>query len=65
MENKKASKPSLRSKIAKIIVIIQSNTTPKNKEESSKERERKFKFDLVALILKIIATIIAIFKLFK
>ncbi|MCI5083984.1 MAG: hypothetical protein MRY78_19960 [Saprospiraceae bacterium] len=65
MENNKAKKTSLRARIANIIVIVPSQKNPKDKESSVEDRKRKHKFDLIAMILKIIATLIAIFKLFK
>jgi hypothetical protein len=65
MEKNKAAKPSLRSRIANIIVVVpNAKKDPKDKASAEADRQRKFKFDLVALILKIIATLIAIFKLF-
>jgi hypothetical protein len=65
MENKPNThkdKLSIRERIANIIVIVQPAAT---KTEPEPKKPAKSGFDLVALILKIAGTLIALFKLFK
>lgn len=59
--SKKAPRKSLRTKLADIVVII----TPGNKPNKGESPQKKPGLAILTLIIKLIAGLVALFKLFK